>query len=346
MINLHTKLLELIPDIGVDAFAVLMCIAKRVDRKMQSFPSRFTLSTETGMSKNRVSKATEILVEKGLISKEQRFLDGRLTTNLYKITNKFIGVYVTAEDIEVEEETSEETDNEPQEMAVENDEPQGDAKNTVTQKLTTEIQTTDFEPAISINQVGSINQMGRGEPPKKILEKTSTENPKNLFDQKFDELISLIGIPMHDLSAFEIQKIIKKHPENSQIDFLDYLINARSKQKNWEKQKLDIGCYRTFFWTDFLSYRLEKQVENSRQKRDDELEVQIVDSSEFESEDELKKYQEERLKQGVRVVWFARDVAPPPPIFKPKKTTGLNNFFEQLPEHLQSKYQNILQKTI
>jgi hypothetical protein len=90
MINIDTRLLDLIPDIGADSFVVLCLISKRLGKRDSSFPSVSLLKKESGFGRNKVFACLKILKEKGFLKSEQRHIKGRLSSNLYTITTKLI----------------------------------------------------------------------------------------------------------------------------------------------------------------------------------------------------------------------------------------------------------------
>ena len=94
--------------INTDDFFVLLCIAKRVGKNKTSFPSRETLMQETNFGKTKVSACITSLCSSNLISKKQREVknkDGKkvFSSNEYKITNKFLSIFVECENEVLEE---------------------------------------------------------------------------------------------------------------------------------------------------------------------------------------------------------------------------------------------------
>jgi len=94
MLNIDTRLLDLIPQIGAETLAILLLIAKRINSSNTSFPSRATLQKESAMGRDKVDKCLKILKDTKLLLVKQRKINGRLSTNLYTLNTDLIGVYI------------------------------------------------------------------------------------------------------------------------------------------------------------------------------------------------------------------------------------------------------------
>jgi hypothetical protein len=118
MLNINTKLLDMMPTIGTESFAILMLVSKRIGKTNRAFPSLFTLQKESGLSEEKVSKAVKILVNNSLLSKKQLFVNDQLKQkipslkakkngsfycNEYTITTKLIGIFINCDGETVEE---------------------------------------------------------------------------------------------------------------------------------------------------------------------------------------------------------------------------------------------------
>ncbi len=145
MLNIDDRLLDLIPQIGMDAFGILLLIASRIDRENKCFPSRETLQKESGFGRDKVDKALNKLRQAKLISSEQRFVHGRLSSNIYTIHTDYIGVFVSARGQRITENQEQCTENQYTEN-----------KEQITEKQCTELPCTENQKPE--NQTVSIKQ--------------------------------------------------------------------------------------------------------------------------------------------------------------------------------------------
>jgi len=108
MLNIHTHLLDLIKGkkITTDEFVILLLISKRVSKKKTSFPSIKLLQEESTFGRDKVQKAITGLEKKGFITKNQRKIEGKFSSNFYTIKTNLIGVYINCKDEKLEEEPS------------------------------------------------------------------------------------------------------------------------------------------------------------------------------------------------------------------------------------------------
>jgi hypothetical protein len=86
MIRIDTRLLDLIPKIGADAFGILCLLCRKMDAEGKCCPSRKTLQEESGFGRDKLDKAIKSLKENNLISILQgKNPNGGLSTNIYTI---------------------------------------------------------------------------------------------------------------------------------------------------------------------------------------------------------------------------------------------------------------------
>jgi hypothetical protein len=120
MLNINTQLMDLVQQkvINTDEFFVLLCIAKRIGKKNQAFPSRSLLMKETCFGKTKLSEIITNLVKSGLLAREQKkptIGKNKFSTNLYTIKTNLLSVFINLNDEMLEEETvtaNEDTENE------------------------------------------------------------------------------------------------------------------------------------------------------------------------------------------------------------------------------------------
>jgi hypothetical protein len=95
MINVNDKLIrEELPKIGVDAFAVLMCITSHINRQNKAWPGIDRLRSMTGLSKERTYKAVKTLVDSGHIERKQKNHSGEFGHIVYRLTTQYLGVFM------------------------------------------------------------------------------------------------------------------------------------------------------------------------------------------------------------------------------------------------------------
>ena len=99
MINIHDKgITETMPLVGAKAFCVLLAIVKHMNVNRAAFPSRFRLQKLTGLGRDAVDVAINRLCKEGVLSKKQRHINGKLSSNTYKVKSSYFGKFVSAED--------------------------------------------------------------------------------------------------------------------------------------------------------------------------------------------------------------------------------------------------------
>lgn len=87
---------------GVDAFAILMCITTHINAKRKAWPGIERLRKMTGLSKERTYKAVARLVELGHIERKQMNQGGEWGKVVYRLTTKYLGVYMGVSDFPME----------------------------------------------------------------------------------------------------------------------------------------------------------------------------------------------------------------------------------------------------
>jgi hypothetical protein len=110
MLNINTKLLDLVQDktITTDDFFILLAISKRINSDFKSFPSIQTLKIESRFGKNKIYSCLKNLEDSGLLKRKQRRLKNEkgnevLSSNLYTITTDLVGVFINANNKDIEE---------------------------------------------------------------------------------------------------------------------------------------------------------------------------------------------------------------------------------------------------
>jgi len=144
MININDKLIRQdLSKIGAEAFAVLMAISIHANSSNTAFPGIKRQMELTGLSRNKVYRAINVLIENKYLERSQvrKDLDGKgdsFGMTVYKVTTKYLSVWMPISETIFEEKE------EPDVLTH-----FGDAQNEDTQIGT-----------ISINKKGSINKLG------------------------------------------------------------------------------------------------------------------------------------------------------------------------------------------
>lgn len=104
MLNLDDRLIrEVSPKIGPNALSVLLAIAIHLNRKSgECFPAHESLMALTGMGKNAVYDALNVLKGEGILQVEQGVdpVTKKFGKRLFRVTTKFISIFVTADKVE------------------------------------------------------------------------------------------------------------------------------------------------------------------------------------------------------------------------------------------------------
>ncbi len=81
MLNIDSRLLDLIPEIGIDALVILLLMARAIGGN--EFANERFLQRETKLGRIRVKKALEALVNKKLLKYRQLKINGKCTQIVY-----------------------------------------------------------------------------------------------------------------------------------------------------------------------------------------------------------------------------------------------------------------------
>ena len=105
MINVHSDLIQKeLPILGVDAFAVLMCITSHINTKRQAWPGIDRLRTMTRLSKDRTYKAIQTLINTGQVERSQENLKGEWGKVVYRVTTRHLSIFMGVSSFEFEAE--------------------------------------------------------------------------------------------------------------------------------------------------------------------------------------------------------------------------------------------------
>lgn len=105
MINVDDRLIrEELKVIGVDAFAVLMCITTHLGKSSTAWPGVARLRELTGLSKERTYNAIKRLIESGMVERWQENENGVWGKVVYRVTTQYLNIYVSASQFALAEE--------------------------------------------------------------------------------------------------------------------------------------------------------------------------------------------------------------------------------------------------
>jgi uncharacterized phage protein (TIGR02220 family) len=97
MINIDTRLLELVDE---RELWLLMKIAAYLNADRLCWPSNKSLIKSTGWSENKMAAVKKSLIEKGILVCEKRYReDGSMTSNLYRVTTEYIGIFMPIKEV-------------------------------------------------------------------------------------------------------------------------------------------------------------------------------------------------------------------------------------------------------
>lgn len=103
MINVNDKLIkEDLAKMKPNAFAVLMAITCHINRTNTAFPSLNRLKTLTGLGRDSVYAGVQKLIELGYLTRVQQNQNGEFGKTIYKVTTKYLSVWVGVDDVEME----------------------------------------------------------------------------------------------------------------------------------------------------------------------------------------------------------------------------------------------------
>lgn len=97
MINVDDRLIrQELKTIGVDAFAVLMCITSHLGKGSTAWPGVARLREMTGLSKERTYGAIKRLIDSSMVERWQENENGVWGKVVYRVTTSYLNIYVTA----------------------------------------------------------------------------------------------------------------------------------------------------------------------------------------------------------------------------------------------------------
>jgi hypothetical protein len=269
MINIDTRLMDLVKNktITSDDFFILLCIAKRIRATKQSFPSINLLQEETNFGRDKIYKCLDSLQKAKLIFKQQRILkSGKFSSNLYTITTKLLGVFITCEDekIEIKDEVK---------PLTENQEPLTD--------LPTTVKPTTVKPTISINKsIEVLTNLSEGGGISQNLD-------SNISNLKLEEIKE--GIVNNPLFELWIDSIETNNPKTKEIKGIrDLAVNdtalallsekkySTPNPKNW----LEIS-YKKLLDIHIQNQRIEKMDQKNQTNRSKVSETPILEQIDY-----------------------------------------------------------------
>ncbi|MCB0583700.1 MAG: helix-turn-helix domain-containing protein, partial [Phaeodactylibacter sp.] len=97
MINVDDRLIRKeLKKIGVDAFAVLLCITSHLGKSSTAWPGIARLREMTGLSKEKAYAAIRKLIECGMVERKQENEKGVWGKVVYRVTTEYLNIYVPA----------------------------------------------------------------------------------------------------------------------------------------------------------------------------------------------------------------------------------------------------------
>ncbi len=117
MINIHHNLIrEDLKVIGSDGLTVLLVIASFIGKDRSAFPKFQTVKTMCGLSKERTYKAIATLQNTGYLERSQENIAGEWGKVTYRISTDKLGIWINANEFELEEEDNRLPENRNTEM--------------------------------------------------------------------------------------------------------------------------------------------------------------------------------------------------------------------------------------
>lgn len=102
MINVDDRLIdEVMPEIGSDAFSVLFVITRHINTAKRAWPGITRIREKTKLSKERAYKAIKLLIDLGHVERTQENRKGEWGKVVYRVTSKYLSVFVPASHIEL-----------------------------------------------------------------------------------------------------------------------------------------------------------------------------------------------------------------------------------------------------
>lgn len=78
--TIPNSVIEMWPEIGMDAFGLFVCLRYHTNKDGEAFPSYDCISKETGMGRHRISAAIKVLRRAGLLECQRRFSSSTIYT--------------------------------------------------------------------------------------------------------------------------------------------------------------------------------------------------------------------------------------------------------------------------
>jgi predicted transcriptional regulator len=278
MINIDTRLMDLVKNktITSDDFFILLCITKRVSKRNESFPSIEKLEEEANFVRKKVYKCLANLAENKLITKKQRHIKGRLSSNLYTIETEYLSVFISAKNEELEEELPPTKNQETESLQC--------TQNRHTESLQyTQNEQAENEQAendtISINQsIEVLTNLSEGGKPSQNLNSTNS---------KLKEIKE--GIVNNPLFELWIDSIETNNPKTKEIEGIrDLAVNdtalallsekkySTTNPKNW----LEIS-YKKLLDIHIQNQRIEKMDQKNQTNRSKVSETPILEQIDY-----------------------------------------------------------------
>lgn len=117
MINIHHNLIrEDLKTIGSDGLTVLLVIASFIGKDRSAFPKFQTVKTMCGLSKERTYKAIATLQNTGYLERSQENIAGEWGKVTYRIATDKLGIWINANEFELQEEDNRLPENRNTEM--------------------------------------------------------------------------------------------------------------------------------------------------------------------------------------------------------------------------------------
>lgn len=112
MINVDDRLIdEVLPNCGVDAFAVIMVITRYINKDKKTFVGIKKIREKTHLSRERAYKAIAKLIDGGYLERWQENEKGNFGKIYYRISTSYLKIFVSAEGFQLEEEKEPQYDN-------------------------------------------------------------------------------------------------------------------------------------------------------------------------------------------------------------------------------------------
>lgn len=113
MLNVNFKLVKsgLLKKMGPSAWAVLTAIVIHMDGDNKAYPGKARLRELTGLGRDSVTNAIKTLKDLEILMAEQQVINGKKSTNIYKVKCDYLSIYVNVSKFELAEEITPHTEN-------------------------------------------------------------------------------------------------------------------------------------------------------------------------------------------------------------------------------------------